>query len=35
VVLQLNNVYTIWSPTLLRVYLRIRLLERHFNYIEY
>ena len=35
VVLQLSNVYTIWSPTLLRVYLRIRLLERYFDYIEY
>ena len=35
VVLQLNNVYTIWSPTLLRVYLRIHLLECHFDYIEY
>jgi ribonuclease HI len=35
VVLQLNNVYSIRSPTLLRVYLQIRLLERHFDYIEY
>ena len=35
VVLQLSNVYFIRSPTLLRVYLRIRLLERHFDYIEY
>jgi ribonuclease HI len=35
VVLQLSNVYTIRSPTLLRVYLRIRLLERYFDYIEY
>jgi hypothetical protein len=35
VVLQLSNVYSIRSPTLLRVYLRIRLLERHFYYIEY
>jgi ribonuclease HI len=35
VVLQLSNVYTIQSPTLLRVYLRIRLLERYFDYIEY
>jgi hypothetical protein len=34
-VLKLNNVYTIRSPTLLRVYLRIRLLERYFDYIEY
>ena len=35
VVLQLSNVYTIGSPTLLRVYLRICLLERYFDYIEY
>jgi ribonuclease HI len=35
VVLQLSNVYTIRSPTLLRVYLRIHLLERYFDYIEY
>jgi ribonuclease HI len=34
-VLQLSNVYTIRSPTLLQVYLRIRLLERYFDYIEY
>jgi len=35
VVLQLSNVYAIRSPTLLWVYLRIRLLERYFDYIEY
>jgi ribonuclease HI len=35
VVLQLSNVYSIRSPTLLRLYLRIRLLERHFDHIEY
>jgi ribonuclease HI len=35
VVLQLSNVYSIRSPTLLRVYFRIRLLERHFDHIEY
>ena len=35
VVLQLSNIYSIRSPTLLRVYLRIHLLERHFDYIEY
>jgi ribonuclease HI len=34
-VLQLSNVYTIQSPTLLQVYLRICLLEHYFNYIEY
>ena len=35
VVLQLSNVYSIRSPTLLRVYLQIHLLERHFDHIEY
>jgi hypothetical protein len=35
VVLQLSNVYSIRSPTLLRVYLRIHLLERYFDHIEY
>ena len=35
VVLQLSNVYSIRSPTLLRVYLQIRLLKRHFDHIEY
>jgi hypothetical protein len=35
VVLQLSNVYAIRSPNLLSVYLRIRLLERYFDYIEY
>jgi ribonuclease HI len=35
VVLQLSNVYTIRSHTLLWVYLRIRLLECYFDYIEY
>ena len=35
VVLQLSNSYTIRSPTLLRVYLRIHLLECYFDYIEY
>jgi ribonuclease HI len=35
VVLQLSNIYTIRSPTLLRVYLKIRLLECYFEYIEY
>ena len=33
--LQLSNVYAIRSPTLLRVYLQIRLLERYFDYIKY
>ena len=35
VVLQLSNIYSIRSPTLLQVYFRIRLLERYFDYIEY
>jgi ribonuclease HI len=35
VVLQLSNVYSIRSPNLLRVYLRIHLLERYFDHIEY
>jgi ribonuclease HI len=35
VVLQLSNVYSIRSPTLLRVYLWIRFLERHFDHIKY
>jgi ribonuclease HI len=35
VVLQLSNVYSIRSSTLLWVYLRIHLLEINFDYIEY
>jgi ribonuclease HI len=35
VVLQLSNIYSIRSPTLLQVYLRIRLLEHYFDRIEY
>ena len=35
IVLKLSNLYSIRSPTLLRVYLRIRLLERYFDHIEY
>jgi ribonuclease HI len=35
IVLQLSNVYTIRSPNLLRMYLRIRLLEHYFDYVEY
>ena len=34
-VLQLSNAYTIRSPILLQVYLRIHLLEHYFDYIEY
>jgi len=35
VVLQHNRVYAIRNPVLLRLFLRVRLLEREFNYIEY
>jgi hypothetical protein len=35
VVCQLNRVYSICDPFLLRLYLRIRRLERLFDYIEY
>jgi ribonuclease HI len=35
VVLQISNIYSIRSPTLLWVYLRICLLERYFDHIEY
>ena len=35
VVLQLNRVYAIRNPLLLRLFLRVRLLEREFDYIEY
>ena len=35
VVLQLNRVYAIRNPMLLRLFLRVLLLEREFDYIEY
>ena len=35
VVLQLTSVYTIRNPTLHRFFLRVRLLERHFDFIQY
>ena len=35
VVLQLNRVYAIRNPVLLRLCLRVRILEREFDYIEY
>ena len=35
VVLQLNRVYAIRNPVLLRLFLRVRLLECEFDYIEY
>ena len=35
VVLRLNRVYTIKNQLVLRLFLRVRLLERKFDYIEY
>jgi len=35
VVLQLNGHYSVRNPSILRLYLRIRLLERNFEYITY
>jgi len=35
VVLQLNRFYAIRNPVLLRLFLRVRLLEHEFDYIEY
>jgi ribonuclease HI len=35
VVCQLNHIYTIQNPILLRLYLRVRHLERFFTYVEY
>jgi len=35
IVRQLQNHYAIRSPTLLRLYMRVRFLERSFDYIEY
>ena len=35
VVLQLNNHYSVINPHILRFYLHIRLLERHFDFITY
>ena len=35
IVLHLNRVYAIKSPILLRLFLKVRLLEREFDYIEY
>lgn len=35
VVLHLNNVYSVRSPTMLRMFLRVHLLEIRFDYIEY
>ena len=35
VVLQLTSVYTVRNPTLHRLFLRVWLLERHFDFIQY
>ena len=35
IVLHLNSVYSVRSPTMLRMFLRVRLLERQFDYIKY
>ena len=35
VVLQLTSVYIVRNPTLHRLFLRVRLLERHFDFIQY
>ena len=35
IVLQLNGHYSVRNPSILRLYLRIRLLERNFDYITY
>ena len=35
IVLQLNQVYAIRNPVFLRLFLRVRLLKREFDYIEY
>ena len=35
IVLQLNRVYAIRNPVLLRLFLRVNLLEHEFDYIEY
>ena len=35
VVLQLTSIYTVINPTLLRLFLRVQLLERNFYFIQY
>ena len=35
VVLQLTSIYSIRNPTLLRLFLRVQLLEKHFDFIQY
>ena len=34
-VLQLTSVYTVRNPTLNRLFLRVQILERHFDFIQY
>ena len=34
-VLRLTSIYSVRNPTLLRLFLRVRLLERHFDFIQY
>ena len=35
VVLQITSVYTVRNPTLHRLFLRVRILEGHFDFIQY
>jgi len=35
IVLQLTNVYTVWNPKILHMFLRVHILERNFEYIQY
>ena len=35
VVLQLTNIYTVQNPTIFHMFLRVRILERHFEHIQY
>ena len=35
ILLQLTNIYILWNPTILCMFLRVHLLERIFEYIQY
>jgi len=35
IILQLNGVYSIWNPAIYRMFLRVTILERHFDSIQY
>ena len=35
VVLQLTSIYTVRNPTLLRLFLRVLILKRHFDFVQY